>query len=203
LYYIGGVAGTGVVRFSISAGTWTALTTTGGTARAANPGAGLSGNWIYGCTDTVSGTAWNNKNAIKNGRYIYSFRGGATAVLDILDIAGGDTTGTTISWPATVLAYGNQAETFSTGQVWQYDGKDYIYGIGGVAALPARGYKFNIPTFTLSPIHSINYPQGTMVVGDKAILVPYIDGATRIDFLYHWKNSGTEVFRSIVSPFTY
>lgn len=198
LYYIGGQAALTVVRYSISGGAWTALATTGGTARGGNPGAGLSGCWITGCTDAT----WSAKNAIKNGRYIYSFRGGATATLDILDIAGGDTTGTTVSWAATVLAYGNQSETFTTGNCWEYDGKDTIYGTGtAAAASPVRGYRFNLILFSLEPIHALNYPQNTPSVGDKLILVPYVDGATRIDFLYHWRNTGTEVFRTIVSPF--
>lgn len=203
LYYMGGQASVAVERYSISAGTWTVLATTGGTARAANPGAGVSAHWIYGVDDAVSGTLWTNKNAIKNGRYIYSFRGGASAALDILDIAGGDTTGTTISWAPTVLAYGNQQETFTTGMSWEYDGRDIIYGLASVASAPARGFRFNIITNEMGPLHSINYPFGTATVGDKTIIVSYIDGATRIDFLYRWKDTGTEVFRSIVSPFTY
>jgi hypothetical protein len=202
LYYLGNNAVT-AYRYSISGNTWTTLATTGGTARAGAPGAGMGGSWIHGCTDVISGTAWNNKNAIKNGIYIYSFRGAGGAALDILDIAGGDTTGTTVSWASTVLAYGMQSEVFNTGSVWEYDGRDSIYGMGGVANLPARGYRFNIITNELLPIHSLNFPQGTVVVGDKVILVPYTDGATRIDFLYHWRNSGTEVFRTIVSPFVY
>lgn len=206
LYYIGGQASTAVIRYSISTGalgTWTALTTTGGTARAANPGAGVSGSWITGVDDVVTGTRWDNKNAIKNGRYIYSFRGGVSASLDILDIAGGDTTGTTVSWASTVLAYGNQQETFTTGMSWEYDGRSIIYGLASTVNLPTRGYRFNIITNEMLPLHSINYPAGTATVGDKTILVPYTDGATRIDFLYRWRDSGTEVFRTIVSPFTY
>jgi hypothetical protein len=200
LYYFGGQAATTVIRYSISAGTWTALATTGGTARGGNPGAGMSGSWITGCTDA----AWTAKNAIQNGRYIYSFRGGATATLDIMDIAGGDTTGTTVSWAATVLAYGNQIETFSTGFCWEYDGRDNIYAAGpGSTVAPMRTYRYNLITNELLPMHVLNYPQSTATVGDKMILVSYADGATTIDFLYHWRNTGTEVFRTMVSPFVY
>ena len=45
----------------------------------------MSGSWIH----SVSAADWTNENAIQNGRYIYSFRGGAiSAALDRYDIAG-------------------------------------------------------------------------------------------------------------------
>jgi hypothetical protein len=38
----------------------------------------MSGHWAWGSTDS----AWTNESAIISGRRIYSFRGGASAVLD-------------------------------------------------------------------------------------------------------------------------
>lgn len=188
LYLLGYNAVT-MYRYSISNNSWTVMAPT--TARSASPGAGMSASWIHGCTDS----AWTNKNAIQNGRYIYSFRGGNTNTMQIFDIAGG--TSGAGAWADRI--YGNQQEPFTTGNGWEYDGDDIIYGVGPTG----RGYRFNVYLNALEPLHTLVYPQGTATVGDKLILVPYTDGATRIDFLYHWKNSGTEVFRTAVSPFVY
>jgi hypothetical protein len=187
LYLLGYNAVT-MYRYSISGNTWSTMAPT--VARSVAPAAGMSASWVYGCTDA----AWTNKNAILNGRYIYSFRGG-NSTLQIFDIAGG--TSGAGAWAD--RTYGNQQETFTTGNVWEYDGRDCIYGVGPTG----RGYRFIPHLNTLEPVHALVYPQGTATVGDKLILVPYVDGATRIDFLYHWRNTGTEVFRTPVSLFTY
>ncbi|MBM6707129.1 hypothetical protein H6A68_08810, partial [Bifidobacterium pullorum subsp. saeculare] len=50
---------------------------------------------------------WTNESAIINGRRLYSFRGGAGAVLDYYDIAAN-------TWVSGV-AYGGSQETFTTG----------------------------------------------------------------------------------------
>jgi len=111
LYFIGNNAVT-LYRYSISANSWSTLSPT--TARAAAPGAGLSGHWIH----SVSASDWNNEAAIRNGRYLYSFRGGGSALLDRYDLASN-------SWENS-FAYAPATETFSAGTKFAYNG-DFLY----------------------------------------------------------------------------
>lgn len=91
-------------RYSISGNTWTTLAPT--TARAAAPVAGCGANWIG-----KSGNAtWADESNIRDGRYIYSFRGGASSAMDRFDIAGG--TAGAGAWAN--IAYVGAAETFTT-----------------------------------------------------------------------------------------
>jgi hypothetical protein len=111
IYYIGSNAVT-TYRYSITSNSWTTLAPTA--ARAAAPTTGMSGHWVWGSTEAD----WTTENAIKNGRYIYSFRGGAGMVLDAYDIALNTwVSGITVS-PA--------AETFTTGTKYAYVG-NYLY----------------------------------------------------------------------------
>jgi hypothetical protein len=79
IYFLGNGAVT-LFRYSFATNTWATLTPTA--ARTGAPGAGMSAHWVYG----VSAPDWTNVNAIRNGRYIYSFRGGGAALLDRYDI---------------------------------------------------------------------------------------------------------------------
>ncbi len=191
LYLLGNNAVT-MYRFSISGNTWAAMAPT--VARGAAPGAGLSASWI----SNVSDSTWTSKNVIKNGRYIYSFRGANGAILDIFDIAGG--TAGAGAWAA--QSYGAAAELFTTGASFEYDGRDYIYGMV-YNATAQRMVKLSLIKTALEPAATLNYPQGAAVVGDKLVMIPYIDGATRIDFIYHWRNTGQEVFRLLASYLSY
>ncbi|NBO50643.1 MAG: hypothetical protein EBU80_13205, partial [Chitinophagia bacterium] len=111
IYYFGNNAVT-MYRYSIASNTWTTLSPA--VARAAAPGAGMSGNWVF----QVSDSAWTSQNAIINGRRIYSFRGGAGSVLDYYDIPSN-------TW-VNAVNYSPNAETFTTGTKYEYF-KDVIY----------------------------------------------------------------------------
>lgn len=80
LYLLGNNAVT-VYKYSRSGNTWAVMAPT--VARAAAPGAGMSANWA-GKTGDAN---WANISDIKDGRYIYSFRGGGSSALDRLDLA--------------------------------------------------------------------------------------------------------------------
>ena len=69
-------------KYSISGNTWATVAPT--TARSGAPIAGMSANFVGKTGNTV----WADITDIKDGRYIYSLRGG-TSVLDRYDIAGG------------------------------------------------------------------------------------------------------------------
>ncbi|HBB26314.1 MAG TPA: hypothetical protein DCZ59_08625, partial [Bacteroidetes bacterium] len=77
-------------------------TLTPGAARAAAPQAGMSAHWVHSAPEAD----WNTETAILNGRYIYSFQGGATGNLHRYDIAGN-------TW--NTVTYSPSSETFTTG----------------------------------------------------------------------------------------
>ena len=179
IYYMGNNAVT-LYRYSISAGTWTTLTP--GVARAVAPGAGMSGHWIWEATDT----AWNNESSILNGRYIYSFRGTAGAVLDRYDIAGN-------TW-ANALTYAPATETFSTGTKYVYR-DDYLYIQKDATG---RWLRYSIPTSEQDGWSTMTYTQGAAVLGDTAFDVHYTDGAAEIDFVYMILNTSAVMLRAMV-----
>lgn len=180
IYYMGSNAVT-LYRYSISAGTWTTLTPTA--ARAAAPGAGMSGHWIHSVPDT----AWNDENNIINGRYIYSFRGAAGAVLDRYDIA-------LNTWQSG-RTYVPATETFTTGTKWVYDSGRYLY-----TQMDATGrwFRYDLLTDTQDGYSAMPALQGAALLGDTAWDVEYKDGATVITYVYMILNTSNIVLRSMV-----
>ena len=178
IYFIGNNAVT-MYRYSIVGNTWTTLSP--GVARGAAPGAGLGGSWIH----SVSAADWTNENAIQNGRYIYSMRGGGSAVMDRYDIAGN-------SWAS--MAYSPSTETFNTGTKYVYS-KDRIY-IQKEAT--GRWFAYDLAESAMQPWSTATYTQGTAVLGDTAFDVTYKDGATEIDYIYFLLNTSTVLLRQMV-----
>ncbi len=179
LYYMGNNAVT-MYRFSISANTWTVLSPT--LARAGAPGAGMSGHWVW----NASTTDWTSENAIRNGQRIYSFRGAAGSALDYYDIAAN-------TW-VNGIGYAPNAETVAAGTKWCYAG-DHIYF---TKEATGRWFRLNVTTSEVDGWNTMLYPQGSAIAGDTAFDVSYIDGATRIDYLYMALNTSTVVLRQMV-----
>lgn len=190
--YLMGNAAVALFKYSISANTWATATATA--ARAGAPGAGLSSNWITGISDPV----WNNENANLNGRYLYSFRGGATNTLDYYDLSA-------TTWVSNRL-YAYQGETFTTGCCYEYDGLDYIFI---AQAATGRFFYYDVLLNLLKPAGEHNFPQSTAIVGDKLFGISYIDayssagpsslnGCVRLFILYHWCNTSQTLMRCIM-----
>jgi hypothetical protein len=178
IYYMGSNAVT-LFRYSISGGTWTTLTP--GVARGGAPGVGMSGHWVY----SVSASDWSTENAILNGRYIYSFRGGAAAALDRYDIAGN-------TWAA--ITYSPATETFTTGTKYAYN-KDYLYLQKDATG---RWFKYDFAQSSMDGWTTMLYPNGAAVLGDTAFDVTYKDGATEIDYIYMVLNTSNVMLRQMV-----
>lgn len=176
LYYMGS-AGTAVARYNITANTWTAM------AVRVAPGAGMSGQWINGVTDS----SWTNESAIINGRRIYSFRGGGSALLDYYDIPSNTWTNGTSYAPAT--------EAPTTGTKYTYDGKNSLY-----IQLNATGrwFRFDINKMAMYGWNVMPYTQGAAVVGDTCFSVKYTDGATELTYIYMVLNTSTVMLRCLV-----
>jgi hypothetical protein len=167
-------------RYSISANTWTTLAPTA--ARAAAPGAGMSGHWVH----SVEAAEWNNESAIINGDRIYSFRGTAGGVLDYYDISGN-------TWVSGVT-YAPNAETFTTGTKYAlHGGRLYIQ-----KDATGRWFAFDFARSELFPWSTGLYPQGAAIVGDTAFDVVYKDGATEIYYVYFLLNTSQVLLRQMV-----
>jgi hypothetical protein len=179
LYLMGNNAVT-LYRYSISGNSWTTLSPAA--ARAAAPGTGMSGQWIWGINDP----AWTNESAIINGRRIYSFRGAATTTLDYYDIAAN-------TWVSNIT-YSPRTETFTTGSSYVYTG-NYIYIQKDSTG---RWYRFSFAESNMEPWSFILYPQGGAVVGDTSWDVLYEDGGTKITYIHKILNSSNIHLRCLV-----
>jgi hypothetical protein len=179
IYYMGSNAVT-LFRYSISAGTWTTLSPTA--ARAAAPGVGMSAHWVW----EVGDAAWTDESAILNGRYIYSFRGGAGAVLDRYDIAAN-------TW-VSALTYAPATEVFGAGTKYTYR-HNSIYAQKDATG---RWMRYNVVTGAQDGWSTMTYTQGAAIAGDTAFDVHYKDGSTEIDFIYMLLNTSTVMLRAMV-----
>ena len=179
IYYMGSNAVT-LFRYSISAGTWTTLTPT--VARAAAPGVGMSGHWVWEATDA----AWTNESAILNGRYFYSFRGTAGAVLDRYDIA--------LNTWANALTYAPATEVLGAGSKYVYR-NDAIYTQKDATG---RWFRYNVVTGEQDGWSTMTYTQGAAIAGDTSFDVHFADGATEIDYVYMVLNTSTVMLRAMV-----
>lgn len=178
LYYLGNNAVT-MYRYDIAANTWSTLSPAA--ARAAAPQAGMSAHWVH----SVAESDWSNESAIMNGRYIYSFQGGATANLHRYDIAGN-------TWAT--ITYAPNAETFTTGTKYSlHGGLLYIQKDS-----TGRWLQYDFARSEMFPWSTMLYTQGTAIVGDTAFDVVYKDGATEITYVYMLLNTSTILLRQMV-----
>lgn len=179
LYFMGNNAVT-LYRYSISGNTTVTLTPTA--ARAAAPAVGMSGHWIWDVVDTQ----WNDESAIIEGRRIYSFRGGAGAVLDYYDIA-------LNTWVSGVT-YAANAEVFGAGSKYSYhDNFLYLH-----KDATGRWFRFNLITNEMEGWNTMLMPNGAAVAGDTAFDASYRDGATHVEFIYMILNTSQVMLRQMV-----
>lgn len=187
MYLLGNNAVT-LYRYALAGNSWSTLTP--GTARAGSMGAGGTADWISGVTDADWAGAQGKQGVSatfpkQNGRYIYSFRGGASSALDVYDLAGN-------AWAA--VSYGQQSETFTTGSC-AVEADGYIYL---TKEATGRIYRFAVATNALEPYTNNVYPQSTAVEGDRLFIAKYRDGATVIPYLYVMGHSRNELLRTLM-----
>jgi len=173
LYFLGNNAVT-MYRYSISANTWTTLAP--GVARAAAPSTGMGAV----CIGVSGESIWANENAIKDGRYMYSLRGGASSVIDRYDIAAN-------SWQALTFVNG---ETFTTGSSTFAMGR-YIFIRKDATN---RFFKYSVRGNYLEPLSTNLYPDGAALVGNK-IWVKNLDTTKTIQWAYSLQNTGAVLHR--------
>jgi hypothetical protein len=180
LYLMGNNAVT-LYRYSISANTWSTLSPSA--ARAAAPGLGLSGSWVYN-VPSARDSRWSDQNNIINGRRIYSFRGGGGAVLDYYDIAAN-------TWVSGV-SYAPATETFTTGSKYIYaDG--YLYM---TKEATGRWFRYDFAEQSMVGWSTNVYPSGAAVLGDTAFDV--VEPETGVRFVQYILNTSTVVMRCMI-----
>lgn len=176
--YLMGNGAVALYRYSISANTWTTLAPAA--ARAAAPGLAASGSWV----SSVNRADWTDENNIVNGRRIYSFRGGAGAVLDYYDIAAN-------TWVSGV-PYAPAVETFTTGSKYIYAG-DFLYMHKDATG---RWFRYSFPEQAMIGFSTNVYPGGAAVLGDTAFDV--VEPESGIRFLHMLLNTSAIHMRSMV-----
>lgn len=177
-------ATTSVYTYNITGNTWD--TTTFGVAGAAC-GAGVVVEQGFGPARDTTG---NHRHS-----FIYNVRGGGSASIDVLDIAGGANG----AWSADI-AYSNKAQTFTTGTCGAYapatfNGRFIHLNINGTQ----RMGRFDVLNRRLDAGSYLRFPEGAALVGQKMAVATFIDGATKLDFLYHLTNSQTQMLSMAVS----
>ena len=166
-------------RYSLSGNSWTTLAP--GAARAAAPGLGASLSMI----ESQDNALWTDESAIINGRRLYSFRGGASSILDYYDVAAN-------TWTSGV-DYGGRQETFTTGTQFA-DLGGYLYIIKEATG---RLFRYSPSDNELIPWSTLLYTQGAALLGNRMWGLSYTNGAT-LEWVYVLQHSRTELFRCLV-----
>lgn len=176
--YLMGNAAVALFRYQISTNTWTTLAPVA--ARGAAPGPALSGHWVY----NVSRDDWTDENNIINGRRIYSFRGGGTAVLDYYDIAAN-------TWVSAV-PYAPGVETFTTGSKYVYaDGFLYM-----TKEATGRWFRYSFADHAMIGWGHNVYPGGAAVLGDTSFDV--VEPESGVRFIHMILNTSQIHMRCMV-----
>lgn len=183
--YLMGNNTTTTVKYSISGNSWANLAPT--TARAGNAVAGMSGNFV----GVTGNTRWADITDIKNGRYIYSFRG-ATSVLDRLNINGG--TAGVPTWE--VVTYQPSLVTFATGvgSIWDSGTSKIYVAKEGTAAIPQRVYAFDVVGNTMEAVAADWYLGGAAVLGNK-LWLRKLSTTGLVKWLYCLQSTSTNLRR--------
>lgn len=185
IYLLGNNAVT-MYKYSISGNSWATVAPT--TARAGAPIAGMSADWIGDTGDTN----WGDITDIKDGRYIYSLRGG-TSVIDRFDISGG--TNGAGAWLA--VTYQPSLTTFATGDATEWSGQYLYIAKEGTAAIPQRFYKYNLVGNTVFPMTSDWYLGGAALLGNK-IWIKNLSTAGTVKWLYCLQSTSTNLRRIMI-----
>lgn len=174
---------TTIFNYNITANAWDTTTW------AARPGANGAG-----CSLTQSFSITPDVNKYARHSHIFSIRGGAVSTIDVLDIAGGSTG----SWSGAVV-YGNLAPTFTTGTSVEQEpftnGGRYIYiNHNGTQ----RFFRFDMLNRVLEPWCWLKYAQGTAVLGKKLAVACFIEGSTKVAFLFALGNTNALMFNCLI-----
>lgn len=173
-------------KYSISANSWSTLAPTA--ARGGAPVAGMSADFVGKTGDA----GWAAITDIRDGRYIYSFRG-ATAVLDRFDIAGG--TAGAGAW--TVITYHPVLVTFAAGASSEWDKTKIYIAKEGSATVPQRIYAFDVVENSFNAIATDWYLGGAALIGNK-IWIENLSSAALVKWLYVLQSTSANLRRIMI-----
>lgn len=189
VFYLGGNNAVTVYKHTVSTNTWVTIAPVAARAGAMATGASL--DWIDAAPDAdwndgTYGYHYSNTIVKQNGRYLVSFRGGATNVLDFFDTA-------VETWVSGV-AYGQQTEVFGAGSC-SVDTNGIIY-----IQKDATGviFRFNVAKNVLEPFFVNPSPQGAVLVGDKMIIQTFKVGTGKLEYVYTLGHTRAELTRVMV-----
>ena len=169
-------------RYSISGNSWSVVAPT--VARTGAPSTGMCADFIEFSHNSV----WASESVIRDGRYIYSMRGGAGALMDRFDIAGG--TAGAGAWEAVTYI---GTETFTTGSSafqsgeWLFIRKDATN----------RFFKYSVVRNVIFPFNTNTYTDGAALLGQK-IWVKSLDSTEEVSWVYSLQNTGTALHRVLI-----
>lgn len=179
IYYLGNNAVT-LYKYSISGNSTS--TVTPAVARSGAPVAGMTANFV-GVTGEYG---WALQTDIKNGRYIYSIRGGV-ATIDRYDIA-------TQGWA--VVNYVSPV-TFATGTSAFWHGRYLYIAKEGTAAIPQRIYKYSLRGNYIEPVAVDWYLGGVALLGSK-MWCKHLSTQGNVWWIYILQSSTTTLRRLMV-----
>lgn len=187
IYLLGNNAVT-LYKYSISGNSWSTISPTA--ARGGNAVAGMSADFV----GVTGDTRWADLTDIRNGRFIYSFRG-ATSVLDRLSLNGG--TSGAYTWET--ITYQPSLQTWATGASTDWGANSaYIYiAKEGTAAIPQRFYKYDVAGNTMVPVTYDWYLGGAALLGNK-IWIKNLSTAGTVKWLYCLQSTSTNLRRIMI-----
>lgn len=125
---------------------------------------------------------------------IFSFRGGSTVNMDILNVAGAAAG----SWTSGA-SYGSIGTNFAIGSCIAYDSAS---NNGEIAYIQLNGtqnfLRFNMFNKDMNQWAQIRYPQGAAVEGCRLACVPWFDGSTPVGMLHQLRSTGAELFDIVI-----
>lgn len=177
-------AGLAVYNYNITANTWDTSTWAAPVAH----GAGVVFEQAFGIVRDTSGNARHS--------FLFRVRGGASAAIDVLDIAGAATG----SW-TNDMTYGNRSQTFTTGTCGAYEsacsGGKYLHlNVNGTA----RMVRFDMRNRYMNNGVFVANLQGAALVGGKLCISTFIDGSTKLSRLYQALQTSSQVISLVLPP---
>ncbi|KND49189.1 MAG: Mucin-2 precursor [Parcubacteria bacterium C7867-008] len=127
---------------------------------------------------------WGNTDATTKGKYVLLPRGGASNSADLYDV-------TTARWLYGYF-FSPQAETFTTGSMYAYDGVNTIYMQKDATG---RVMAYDFSTNAITTLGTIPYGHSTAIIGNRMEIIETTDG---LKYLYMMRHTGSEVWRMLI-----
>jgi hypothetical protein len=176
-----------VEKYSISGNSWAHTAPTA--ARGGNAVAGMTADFI----GKTGNTLWADITAIHDGRYIYSFRGGASnTILDRFNINGG--TNGVPTWETITYLPALQIFTAGVGTDWDSGTGNIYIAKEGSATVPQRIYCYDVTGNSIVPVAVDWYLGGAVLQGNK-IWIRSLSSSNLVKWLYCLQSTSTNLRR--------